>query len=193
MFLAKRISIYCSLYEIAISTLLFWWRDAKRHGYWDHHSDETKESKGPHAILNRKLKGTAAGKRYAKKASWTVPVNSDDFGGSGLGRVYEDLRQLCILRNSSRRNMPLRGVLALCEDRMCQDPRDTIHGTLALADWTRATTWTPKSGTRTMQAHTYNAEMIVPDYLRSPSDVAMDVVPNSIASMTYGLWSPCWG
>lgn len=60
---------------------------------------------------------------------------------------------------------------------MCQDPRDTICGTLALADWTRATTLTPK-GAGTMQAHTHDVEMKVPEYSSSPSDVAIDVIPH---------------
>lgn len=62
----------------------------------------------------------------------------------------------------------------LCQDRQCHDPRDTVYGTFALADWSGATSFTPDG--RVLYTEGSPDRVFKPDYTRSTFDLAKEIL-----------------
>jgi hypothetical protein len=106
-------------------------------------------------------------------------------GGYRLGKAYEDLLLKCVLSTPTEVNAPercidLSDLLDLCENKLCQDPRDTIYGTLALADWRNATTITLDGDVLKVTDGVPKA-----DYTKTPFELANELLPyfNDIGQM----------
>jgi hypothetical protein len=180
IFLAQRIQILLGLDELKLSTLLFWWRDSKLHWFSFHKTDDiyskyTTMSKQP-GILSRKLLSTETGEAYLEQAQWRRAVDFEDFGGSGLDSEYEEFLQDCALpiEDGSRRSTKApNAVVLICQNRHCLDPRDTVYGTLALADWDHDEVLAPDD-LRLYKERGFG--VLKPDYMRSSFDLAKEVI-----------------
>jgi hypothetical protein len=189
LFLAQRIHILLGLDELKLSTLLFWWRDSKLHWFsfrkaYDIYSKYTSKSKQP-GILSRKIQSTETGHAYLEQAQWIRAVDFEDFGGSGLDSEYEEFLQDCALpiEDGSRRSMKTpNAVVLICQNRHCLDPRDTVYGTLALADWDHDEVIAPDGLKMDKEQGT---ALLRPDYTTSSFKLAKEVMLrfNSVSEM----------
>lgn len=180
MFLARRLRIFLGLDEVKLTTLLFWWRDSKAHWFFHeiYHTDFSYKSmsKQP-GILSKKLRAAESGEAYLADAHWTDPTYFEDFGGSLLDAEFEEFLQDCVLPvgpGSRRTAKTPSAVVLICQHRHCLDPRDTVYGTLALADWSRGLILTP-DGSNIPKGRRANSVMDS-DYTKSPFELAKEVM-----------------
>ncbi|RYO26519.1 hypothetical protein AA0111_g7911 [Alternaria arborescens] len=177
LFVARQIVILCDLDELSLPTILFWWVDAKTQWVFRHRDDIAAGKEPP--ILLRKLTALEAGKDYLSRARWTDVLSFLDDGGSGLGAGFEDMlreRAVTLHETSERQQLFLAKMLTMCEDRHCQDPRDTVYGTLSLTNWGEGTTFT-LDGVLIEAAATIDG-VLRPDYKKSSYDLAKEVMLN---------------
>ncbi|CAN9191283.1 unnamed protein product [Alternaria alternata] len=177
LFVARQIVILCDLDELSLPTILFWWVDAKTQWVFRHRDDIAAGKEPP--ILLRKLTALEAGKDYLNRARWTDVLSFLDDGGSGLGAGFEDMlreRAVTLHETSERQQLFLAKMLTMCEDRRCQDPRDTVYGTLSLTNWGEGTTFT-LDGVLIEAAATIDG-VLRPDYKKSSYDLAKEVMLN---------------
>ncbi|UPX20256.1 uncharacterized protein EKO05_0010495 [Ascochyta rabiei] len=171
--LANKIRIFCGDNELRLSSLLFWWRDAKSmamHQIQYQDADSGYPVHAFHTILEK------LGPSYLQEALWKDPHYFQEHGGSGLGTAFEDmLYERQATRSGSqpfnRHLMAIPDVLRMCEYRQCQDPRDCIYGTLALCNW--------RTGVSLCRGghHVNNGSIIQPDYKMSAFDLAKSLMP----------------
>ena len=98
-------------------------------------------------LLYKKLCSTGDGLGYIEKMRLSDPHFFTEKGRYRLGKAYEELLLKSVLSTATEVNAlkdPIRlsDILDLCKNKLCQDLRDTVYGTLALADWRNATTLT---------------------------------------------------
>jgi hypothetical protein len=116
-------------------------------------------------------------------------LNDRDFftekGRYRLGKAYEELLLKSVLSTATEVNAPkdpisLSDILDLCKNKLCQDLRDTVYGTLALADWRNATTLTLDGDVLQITDCVLKA-----DYTKTPFDLAKELLPyfNDIGQM----------
>jgi hypothetical protein len=166
LFVAQQIRILCGYDEFWLSTLLLWWRESKAYylGVYPEHN----------AQLEHKFSEC-----YLQGALWNSIHYFQEHGGSGLGTEFEEMlyeRQSVLPIDSGFSRLPLstRRLLNMCQNRVCQDPRDCIFGTLTIGSWT--TRYDPITPDYTLSAF-HLAKIIM---------VAFDYIPQ-IAKLAVGL------
>ncbi|KAF9697763.1 hypothetical protein EKO04_004210 [Ascochyta lentis] len=172
--LADKIRILCGNAELRLSSLLFWWRDAKSMVLQNLSYRGADQGHPAHkfcTILKR------LGPAYLRQALWKDPHYFQEHGGSGLGTAFEDmLYERQAVRSSiqpfNRRLMAIPDVLKMCEYRQCQDPRDCIYGTLALCNWRTGVSLCKRG------YHVNNGLIVQPDYKVSAFDLAKSLIPS---------------
>ncbi|KAH8629602.1 hypothetical protein IG631_16859 [Alternaria alternata] len=177
LFVARHIVILCDLDELSLPTILFWWVDAKLQWFFQHRDDIAAGQEPP--ILLRKLTALGAGEDYLSRARWTDMLSFLDDGGSGLGAVFEDMlreRAVTLDETSERQQLFLKKMLTMCEYRRCQDPRDTVYGTLSLTNWGGGTTFTLDGVLIRTAVNDDGA--LRPDYKKSSYNLAKEVILN---------------
>ncbi|KAH7088774.1 heterokaryon incompatibility protein-domain-containing protein [Paraphoma chrysanthemicola] len=175
LFVARHIVILCDLDELSLPTIFFWWVEAKSQWFFRHRDDIAAGQEPP--ILMRKLTALEAGKDYLGRARWNDALSFYDDGGSGLGAEFEDmLRERAVTQTSERQKLSLSKLLNICEQRYCQDPRDTVYGTLSLANWGDGMTFTlDGAGIRAVG----NVDGVLRlDYTKSSYSLAKEVMLN---------------
>jgi hypothetical protein len=172
VFLARHIRVFYGFDELSLATLLFW----REHSRPDH-SYRGGDNSSP--LLYTKLRQSGSGSAYVESLRMGVGDFSEAFftekGGSRLGAANDDFLCRCALAielNDAKDPISLGDVLDLCETRSCKDPRDTVYGTLALANWSDA-----REMTLDGKCHRPTEKTLRPDYTRSALDLAKDILP----------------
>lgn len=171
--LADRIRLLCGRSELRLSTLLFWWRDARAMivNYRNRVDPQpNRTSTMARLFLNR------LGAEYLGTALWRNRHYFHEHGGSGLGSAFE---VMLYGRQSRRRGgqslnrclMAIPDILAMCEYRQCQDPRDCVFGTMALGNL-RPSISLCKSGN-----HVHVGDVIQPNYSIEAFSLALALLP----------------
>jgi hypothetical protein len=171
--LPDRFRFLCGRSELRLSTLLFWWRDARAMSL-NHrnrgNSQPNRTSTTARLVLNR------LGPEYLGTALWRDKHYVHEHGGSGRGSSFEDMLYGRQTRREggqslNRRLMAIPDILTMCEYRQCQDPRDCVFGTLVLGNW-RSSISLCKSG-----SHVHAGDTIQPDYSIEASSLALVLLP----------------
>lgn len=171
--LADQVRFFCGDSELKLSTLLFWWRDAKAMTL--NHRDRGAQQPNGTSMMTR-LIFNRLGPEYLGMALWRNRHYFYEHGGSGLGSSFEDMlyeRQTPRRpgQDYNRRLMAIPDILKMCEYRQCQDPRDCVFGTLALGNW-RSSIYLCKGG-----FHVHVGETIRPDYKTPAFSLALSLLP----------------
>ena len=161
--------MYYGFEELLLSTLLFWWQQLK-----PDLSTPVRDENSP--LLYKKLCSTGDGLGYIEKMRLSDPHFFTEKGRYRLGKAYEELLLKSVLSTATEVNAPkdpirLSDILDLCENKLYQDPRDTVYGTLALADWRNATTLTLDGDGLQITDCVLKA-----DYTKTPFDLAKELL-----------------
>lgn len=174
LYLARDLKIFYGSDEVQLSTLLFWWQHLNPHS-----------PKEDPPLLCKKLYSTGTGLAYIEKTRRDDPKFFTDEGGYRLGKAYENLLLKCVPStavevNTPKEPIPISYILDLCEGKICQDPRDTVYGTLELANWRDAMELTLDGDILKVREDVMKA-----DYSKLPVDLAKELLPyfNDIGQM----------
>ncbi|OAL56293.1 HET-domain-containing protein [Pyrenochaeta sp. DS3sAY3a] len=172
LFLARRVRILYGTDELSLPTLLFWWQESRPNRG---RSARVEEEDVP--ILYRKLCSTGAGLAWIHNIFLNDPEFSTEEGGYRLGKAYEDMLLKCVRSaraeaSAIERRIRPSELLDLCKNLLCQDPIDTVYGTLELVDWTDARTLTLDGHFLRLTDSGLEA-----DYTKPPFDLAKELLP----------------